>query len=127
MLNLFSDIKNERGLPTDIEPDRIVAHPHQKWDIYEILKSQLRSDTANNTANAFNQIGLKPVFSKYIVGPDDFFIGTAPGQHKVIMYWREQPTIDHTMDFETGNGKSKMEYALSVGAADWRGWVGSQG
>lgn len=126
-LNRFADMTNQRGLPFLMQPSLLVAHPHLRWDVREILGSQLRSDTANNAVNAFDQISLKSIFPTYITGDDDWFVGVAPNQHKIMVYWREQPTLDHTMDFETGNGKSKMEYALSTGAAAWEGWVGSQG
>ena len=44
-----------------------------------------------------------------------------------LVYWRADPISDHTIDFDTGNMKSKMTYRLSAGPADWVGWVGGDG
>jgi hypothetical protein len=110
-----------------MEPSILLIPSELRWVTHELLKSQLRSDTANNAANALNQLGLKVVQSKYLTGEDDWFLCVDPSQHRVIVYWRMEPVTDHTLDFDTGNMKSKMTYRLSFGSADWRGWVGGQG
>jgi hypothetical protein len=126
-INLFDNWTDERGLPIDCEASKLVIPVEYKWLAHELLKSQLRSDTANNATNALSQIGLSVLVTKYIAGTDDWFIISDPSQHRVLVYWRQEPVSDHTMDFDTGNMKSKMTYRLSAGAADWRGVVGSAG
>ncbi len=126
-INVFDDMRDDRNQLIDLEPSMLVIPPELRWVTHELLKSQLRSDTANNAANALNQIGLKVVMSKYLTGDDDWFISVDPSRHRVIVYWRMEPVTDHTLDFDTGNMKTKMTYRLSFGAADWRGWVGGQG
>jgi hypothetical protein len=87
----------------------------------------MRSDTSNNAVNAFNQIGMDVIESKYLTGQTDWFVGLPKEQTRLMVYWREEPNTDHTMDFDTGNMKTKMTYRMSVGAYEWRGWVGNQG
>lgn len=126
-LNIFDDMRDDRNQLIDMEPQMLIIPPELRWVTHELLKSQLRSDTANNAANALNQVGLKVVMSKYLTGDDDWFLAVDPSRHRVIVYWRMEPVTDHTLDFDTGNMKTKMTYRLSYGAADWRGWVGGQG
>ena len=126
-INIYADMRDDRNQLIELEPSMLVIPPELRWVTHELLKSQLRSDTANNAANALNQLGLKVVMSKYLTGNDDWFLSTDPSRHRVIVYWRMDPVTDHTMDFDTGNMKTKMTYRLSTGSADWRGWVGGQG
>lgn len=126
-INLFDGMVDDRGLPIEASPGQLVIPKELRWIAYEILQSQLRSDTANNTVNALNQLSLSVVMSKYLTGDDDWFITSDPSQHRALVYWRQEPVTDHTMDFDTGNMKSKMTYRLSRGAADWRNVVGGQG
>ena len=126
-INMFDNMVDDRGLPIELSPTKIIFPVELRWLVYEILKSDLRSDTAENATNAFHQIALGGVMSKYLTGADDWFVTCDPMQHRVIVYWRMEPMTDHTIDFDTGNLKTKMTYRLSTGAADWRGWVGGQG
>jgi len=126
-LNIFDNMIDDRGLPIELNPAMIVFPVELRWLVYEILKSDLRSDTAENATNAFKQIALGGLMSKYLTGADDWFVCSEPSQHRLLFYWRMDPMTDHTIDFDTGNLKTKMTYRMSVGAADWRGWVGGQG
>lgn len=126
-IGMFDNMVDDRDLIIDVEPSMLVIPPELRWTAHEILKSQLRSDTADNATNAFNQIGLQVVMSKYLTGDDDWFLMARPDQHRVLVYWRMEPVSDHTLDFDTGNFKTKMTFRLSKGASDWRGVVGGQG
>lgn len=126
-INIFDDMRDDRNQLIDMEPQMLVIPPELRWVTHELLKSQLRSDTATNASNALNQLGMKVVQSKYLTGDDDWFVSVDPSRHRVIVYWRMEPVTDHTLDFDTGNMKTKMTYRLSFGASDWRGWVGGQG
>jgi len=126
-LNKFDAIVDERGLPVEMEAAKIVYPPQLQWLVGEILKSQLRSDTANNAINVLNTVGLQPVKTRYLTDTNAWFLCSEPNRHKVRVYWRMEPMTDHIIDFDTGNLKTKMIYRLSAGAASWRGWVGAQG
>jgi phage major head subunit gpT-like protein len=125
-INIFGSMVDDRGLLIDVNPDNLVIPFELQWLASELLQSVGRSDTANNAINAIHEsrIGIKTIVSKYLTSSSRWFMGVNPGKHRIMVYWREQPTVDHTLDFETGNMKSKMTYRLSTGAADWKGWVG---
>ena len=128
-LNIFDDMRDERNQLVDLEAAILLYPPRLRWTVGEVLKSQLRSDTANNATNVVNQnqIGIRPVMSKYLTGEDDWFVGSTSDRHRLMFYWRMEPVSDHTLDFDSGNMKTKMTYRHSHGPADWRGWVGGQG
>lgn len=126
-VNLFDGMVDDRGLPIEASVTTLVIPTSLRWIVHELLQSQLRSDTANNTANALNQLSLNVVMSKYLTGDDDWFLCSDSSQHRMLVYWRQEPVTDHTLDFDTGNMKSKMSYRLSRGASDWRNVVGGQG
>jgi len=126
-INLFDDMVDDRGLPIELGATKLVFPTNLRWLAYEIMKSDMRSDTANNVTNAFNQLSLTPVMSKYLTGSTDWALFSDPNVHRVIVYWRMEPQVDHTIDFDTGNLKSKMTYRISTGAAGWRGCVGGEG
>ena len=126
-INLFDNMVDDRGLPIEASPTNLVIPVELRWIVFEILKSELRHNTANNAVNSLNQISLNVIMSKYLTGDDDWFITSDPSQHRCLVYWRQEPVTDHTLDFDTGNMKTKMTYRLSRGAADWRNVVGGLG
>ena len=123
----FDTMTDERGLPVELSPTMLVYPSQLRFQASVVLQSQLRPGTANNDINAVNNLGLVQVMSKYLTDDDNWFVGAPPSMSKLLFYWREEPRTDHVLDFDTGNSKSKMTYRASVGAADWRGWVGGQG
>lgn len=126
-INIFDDMRDERNVLIETAPSALVIPPELRWVAHEILRSELRSDTANNATNAFNQIGMRVIMSKYLTGATDWFVLMPKERMKFIVYWRRRPVTDHALDFDTGNMKTKMTYRFSVGVADWRGAVGAQG
>jgi phage major head subunit gpT-like protein len=126
-VNMYQDMRDDRNQLIELNPTSLLIPTELQWVVHEVLKSQLRSDTANNAINAVNQLGLKVIMSKYLTGDDDWFLLADPSQHRLMYYWRMEPVSDHTLDFDTGNMKTKMTYRMSHGPADWRGLVGGQG
>lgn len=126
-VNIYNDMRDDRNQLIDLNPTILLIPTELQWVTHELLKSQLRSDTANHAANALNMLGLRVIMSKYLTGDDDWFLLSDPSQHRLMYYWRMEPVSDHTLDFDTGNMKTKMTYRMSHGPADWRGLVGGQG
>lgn len=123
----FDLTTDERGLPIELSPTKLVYAPANRFQASVVLQSQLRPGTTNNDINAITNLGLQPVMSKYLTDEDAWFLMAPSNVAKLLVYWRKEPVTDHILDFETGNMKSKMTYRLSYGAADWRGVVGSAG
>jgi hypothetical protein len=126
-VTLFDQMLDHRNLPVDMSPVRLVIPVEVRFTAARVLQSEKRVGTSNNDISAVNRLGLAQTMSKYLTGDDDWFLLAPPSQAKLIVYWRKEPVSDHTLDFETGNMKSKMTFRASVGAADWRGAVGGQG
>ncbi len=126
-INIFDDFRDDRNQLIEVEPAMLIYPPKLRWLVHELFKSQLRSDTALNTANALNQLSLQPLMTKYLTSATDWFIISPASQHRMMVYWRQEPVSDHTLDFDTGNMKTKMTYRLSHGPADYRGLVGGDG
>lgn len=126
-LNIFDDMRNDRGLLVGMDAKMLIIPPELKWVAHELLKSQLRSDTANNAANALSMVGLDVLTVKYLTNAENWFLATDPSQHRLMYYWRKEPFNDNYIDPETLNLKVKMLYRMSHGVADWRGFVGGQG
>ena len=126
-VNKFADMRNGRNQFVGVEARKLLVHVDQRWRVHELLKSQLRSDTANNASNALTQIGLQPVFTRYMTDKDAFFILADPSKIRVMVYWRKQPFTDSSLDFVTRNMRTAMLYRMSHGSIDWRGVVGSSG
>ena len=126
-LALFDNQVNERGLPVQANVSQIIFPTGLRWLVHEVLKSELRSDTANNAVNAFSQVNIDPLMSKYLTGADDWFLRSVSTGNGPRLYWRMEPMSDHTIDFDTGNLKTKMIFRLSAGPTGWRDVIGAQG
>jgi hypothetical protein len=126
-LNKFADMVDEKSNLIAIQPQTLVIPNELRWTATELLKSQLRSDTANNAINALSQVGLDILIVPYLTGDDDWFVFSKPGDHSLMFYWRKEPKTDHAIDFDTGNLKSKMTMRFSHGAFMWYGIIGGQG
>ena len=125
-INKFADMRNGRNQFIGVEPRKLLVHVNQRWNVHELLKSNLRSDTANNADNAIKGI-LDPVFTRYMTDQDAFFVLAEPSKTRVMVYWNEQPFTDSSLDFLTRNMRTAMLYRMIHGAIDWRGLVGSSG
>ena len=125
-MNKFSDMRNGRNQFIGVEPRKILAHINQQWRIEEVLRSPLRSDTANNTSNVVSGI-VQPVYTRYLTDQDAFFVLAEPSKLRVMTYWRKQPFTDSSLDFVTRNMRTAMLWRMKSGAIEWRGVVGSTG
>jgi hypothetical protein len=114
-------------LPT---PSLLVAAAN-RWNVYEILKSQMRSDTANNTANAFkyteNGGVIEPIVWSFLTDSDAWFLVAPPAETETMWLWRKQPYTKS--DYLEGKeiGYVYMRYRADFGFYGWRGIYGNAG
>jgi len=98
--------------------------PALKREAIEITESELDPDTAENAINVY-----KGGSAKVVVNP---FISTAAGgsdtawflihpQNKLNFFWRNKPSFDREVVFDTGVAKYKVEVEYVCGFSDWRG------
>lgn len=126
-INLYNDMRDDQNQLIEGDPAILGIPPQLMWIAHELLRSQLRSDTANNATNALAQIPLRVVMSKYLTDADNWFILSEPSKHEVLYFWRQEPFSDSALDFDTRNMKTAMFWRSSRGAADWRNTVGGEG
>lgn len=125
--NLFDNQVDDRNQFLDFAAQVLLYPPKLRWLVHELLKSQQRPDSNINAANALEQLNISPIMWRYITNVTDWFVGAGPSDHELRFYWKENPVTDHSLDFDSGNMKSKMTMRFSHGPADPRGWIGGDG
>ena len=94
-----------------------------------LMKSSLRTGTADNDTNAIKSMGMIPqgyVVNNYLTDTDAFFIKTdVPNGLK--MFVRSPIKTAMEGDFDTGNVRYKARERYSFGFSDPRGIFGSPG
>jgi hypothetical protein len=124
-------IKDHRGFLQLLSKPRLLVAAANRWNAMEITKSNMRSDTANNTTNAFqygeNGGAIDPLIWAQLTDPDAFFLVAQPSECEQIWLDRKAPWT--TSDFNTKNqtGVVYMTYRATVGSYGWRGVYGSPG
>jgi hypothetical protein len=114
-------------LPT---PNVLVAAAN-RWNVAEILKSQLRSDTANNAINAFKyteqggQIDF--VIWSFLTDPDAWFLVAPPSETETMWLWRKEPYTKNDFLEIKEIGYIFMRYRADFGFYGWKGVYGNPG
>ena len=119
---------DSRGLKIAIQPKCLIIPTALVYDAQRILKSNLRSGTADNDANAIKLVGAIPeiVTNNYLTDTDAWFIRTnAPDG--MIWFDREPVQFTKDTDFDTDNAKAKCYQRFVPMWGDWRGLYSSSG
>lgn len=122
------DATDSKGLKISLMPKCLVVPTALVYDAERILKSQLRSGTADNDVNALRAMGTIPevVVNHYLTDSDAWFIKTnAPDG--LVWYDREAVEFTKDSDFDTDNAKAKGYMRFVPFWGDWRGLYGSPG
>jgi hypothetical protein len=122
------DAKNSRGLQIALQPQCLILPTALVYEGERILKSSLRSGTADNDLNALNSMGVIPkmVVNNYLTDSDQWFVRTnAPSS----MCWFDREPVEFSKDedFDTDNAKAKAYMRFVPFWGDWRGVYGSPG
>lgn len=120
--------EDDRGLPVQIMPKSLVLPVDEVFNAERILKSNLRVGTADNDANALNNMGKfsDVTSSVYLTDPDAWFIRT-DAQDGMKYFERKADNFSMDNDFDTDNYKYKAVGRYSFGWSDARGLYGSEG
>ena len=127
MINQCERMIDGRGLLVKETIRRIVVPPELRWVIEEILGSQWKPYTAENTINVVNDKGLEPFISRYLTSTKAWFGVADKGRHKLNHFDRHRLDEDYGDDFDTRSMKHVAFYRSSDGASDWRGTWGTAG
>ena len=125
----ISLLTDDRGLKIALNGRKLIIPVQLQFVAERLMKSNLRTATADNDINAIGSMGMLPegyVVNNYLTDTDAFFIMTdAPNGMK--MFQRSPITTKMEGDFETGNVKYKARERYSFGFSDFRGIFGSPG
>jgi hypothetical protein len=120
---------DERGLKIAVQGLKLIIPKELQFTADRILKSTLRTATADNDINAILNMGMVPqgyTVNNFLTDPDAYFIKTdAPNGMK--MFTRVALKTGFEGDFDTGNVRYKARERYSFGFSDPRGIFGSPG
>ena len=120
---------DERGLKIAAQGRKLIIPKELQFTAERLMKSELRTGTADNDINAVRSMGLLPegyVVNHFLTDTDAFFIKTdVPNGFKYF----ERTPIRTAMegDFDTGNMRFKARERYSFGFSDPRCVFGSPG
>jgi hypothetical protein len=129
LLVQIMNAKNTRGLRIGLMGRKLIVPPALVFECQRVLKSTLRSDTANNDINAVRSMGLLPdgvCVNHYLTDTNAWFVKTnAPDA--LNLFQRIGIEFRKDNDFDTDNAKAKGYERWSTGWSDFRGVFASAG
>jgi len=125
----ISDATDDRGIPAAMTGQSLILPTALQFVAERLLKSNLRTATAENDINAVRSSGMLPSgvkINQRLTDTDAWFIKTdCPDGMK--MFQRRGIKKGMEGDFETGNVRYKTSERYSFGWTNWRGIYGSPG
>lgn len=122
----FRDAANLRVMT---KPTKLIVPAELQWTAERLLKSQYRTDTANNDVSAIYSLSSVPQghrVNMFLSDTNAWFLMTdAPNGFKY--YEREAIETDVQIDFDTQNLKAMAIERYSFGVSNFRGCFASQG
>lgn len=129
MLIVIGDAVDDRSLPINLTPKKLIIPTELQFTAQRILKSDGRVATADNDLNAIKSMNLISggwAKNVYLTDPDAWFLTTdAPDGLKYI----ERKALSRGMegDFESGNMRYKARERYVFGFSNARGVYGTPG
>jgi hypothetical protein len=128
LIDWANEQKTYRGQKIESEPSYLVHPADLKLDVAEVLKSTMRSDTANNATNVIkDDYNIQPVTWKRLSDPDAWFLLAKPGQHEINIVVRKSFHTSHGVDDKVGKAWTRGRFRRDQGFSDWVGVWGSPG
>lgn len=113
---------NDRGLPDNRGRGKtVLVTPTYQWVAKEIIGSEKKAYTADNTLNAFGDMGLNFFVHHFQANDDYWFLLGDKAKHDIKFFWRVKPIFDNEDDFDTKDAKFSGYMRFSLGFTDWRG------
>jgi phage major head subunit gpT-like protein len=120
---------DERGLLIAAKARKMILPPQLQFVAERLLKTELRTGTADNDINAVRSMGVMPGgyrVNHYLTDPDAWFVMTdVPGGLKHFV--RVAMKTGSDSDFDTGNMRYKARERYVFGWSDPLGCFGSPG
>ena len=120
---------DERGLRIAAKGVKMIVPSANQFNAERLMKSQGRTQTADNDINAINSMGMIPQgyrVNHFLTDADSFYIITdVPNGMK--HFERTPLTTSMEGDFDTGNVRYKARERYVYGCSDFRGIFGVEG
>ena len=122
-------LTDERGLRIAAKGVKMIVPSANQFNAERLMKSQGRTQTADNDINAINSMGMIPQgyrVNHFLTDADSFYIITdVPNGMK--HFERTPLTTSMEGDFDTGNVRYKARERYVFGCSDYRGIYGVEG
>ena len=122
-------MSDERGLRIAAKGVKMIIPSANQFNAERLMKSQGRTQTADNDINAINSMGMIPQgyrVNNFLTDADSWYITTdVPNGMK--MFSRTPLTTSMEGDFDTGNVRYKARERYAFGVSDFRGIFGCEG
>ena len=129
MMIQIANARDNRNKRIRLMSTKLIIATSNMFNAHRIVKSVLRSNTADNDANAIRDMGLlsgEAVVDTYLTDADAWFVCTdAPNGLTAFTRWAQRFQDD--IGFESGVKKMKGDKRLSFGWGEPRGVYGTQG
>ena len=120
---------DERGLRIAAKGVKMIIPSANQFNAERLMKSQGRTQTADNDINAINSMGMIPQgyrINNFLTDSDSWYVITdVPNGMK--MFSRTPLSTSMEGDFDTGNVRYKARERYAFGASDFRGIFGVEG
>lgn len=131
-IELFEAFTDDRGYKVRVEPKMVIHSPGDMWEVNKVLKSEKEANTADNNINTIRTMfGLTPEMVHYLTDTDAWYLTASKSDitsgDGARMYIRVNDQFKSNDDPLTGDAIFTGRHRLSVGYADFRWLVGSQG
>ena len=120
---------DDRELPIAVSPEMLIIPIESQFIAERIMRSELRSATADNDLNALRSKGMFPggyEMSSHISDVDSFYIKTNVSDG-LKMFERIAMQTSTEGDFDSGSMKFKARERYAFGFSDWRAVYASSG
>lgn len=121
---------DDAGNFISLMPEQLVGAPDLVFEFERLLKSTLRTDSANHDINAIRNMGVFPkgaMTNPFLTDTDQFTIKTTGVQDGLMYQKREALEFSKDNDFDTDNEKYKIYFREVFSWGDWRDAYGSPG
>ncbi len=128
-ITLLETIPTDEGFFTPL-PNKVVlvVGPYNRHRAYELVKTNKKPDTAENTTSSLNDFDIEIVVDPYVGSTFKGFSVFDPNRHKCYFLNRTEPQLDKEGDFETAGGmKFSTFMRCKVTFSSGHGYVGNAG
>lgn len=122
----FRDIAGNRVM---VKPTKLIVPAELQFTAERLLKTELRTGTADNDINAMRSLSTVPQgyrVNQFLTDPNAWFLMTN-ADNGFKYFERDAVETDMTTDFDTKSIKVSAIERYSFGVSNWRAGWGSQG